>query len=313
MQYYFAPLEGITDGIYRRLHHEHFGGVSKYFIPFISPTTQLSFTNRELKSVSRQLDAHFNCVPQVLTKDADSFVRTSMMLAELGYTEVNLNLGCPSGTVTGKGKGSAMLKEPEHLKAFFDEIFASCPISVSVKTRIGFEDASKWEELCAVFSSYPFSEVIIHPRTRREFYKGEVHRDAFERFYRAEPTKAVFNGDLFCPDDISGIAADFPESRAVMLGRGLVAAPYLAGGSFDRTKVKRFHDALFEAYMNDRPVNAVLGHMSEIMFYMSACFEGSKKCLKAMQKSRKAQDYMDAANAMFETCAPLEQPYYSPV
>lgn len=311
MDYYFAPLEGITDEIYRSVHHEYFGGISKYFIPFISPTNQSTFNNRELRNVARSSASGFTCIPQVLTKDADAFVRTCKMLEDMGYNEVNLNLGCPSGTVTGKGKGSAMLRDPDSLRLFFDDVFASVTVKVSVKTRIGFDDTSKWAELTDLLTAYPFCEVIIHPRTRKEFYKGAVHTDAYADFYNKNTGLPVFNGDLFTPNDIHEIMERFPETHAVMLGRGLVAAPFMAEGSFNLKKVKDFHDALLKAYSDERPVNAVLGHMSEIMLYMSMCFEGSKKCLKEMQKSRRLDDYTNAVNRMFETCPVKAEPYFS--
>ena len=135
---YFAPLEGVTDTVYRQVHHTHFTGPVKYFIPFISPTQNLVLTPRERKNVDPQANAGLHAVRQVLTKNAAHFLWAANLLHDLGYEEVNLNAGCPSGTVTAKGKGAGLLQRPQELAWFLDEIFAHAPVRVSIKTRIGF-------------------------------------------------------------------------------------------------------------------------------------------------------------------------------
>ena len=174
---YFAPLEGVTDTVYRQVHHAHFTGPVKYFIPFISPTQNLVLTQRERRNVEPQANAGLNAVPQVLTKNADHFIWAANLLHDLGYEEVNLNAGCPSGTVTAKGKGAGLLQRPQELAWFLDEVFARTPVRVSVKTRIGFSSPDEFDALLDLYNRYPIRELIIHPRTREEYYKGAVHRD----------------------------------------------------------------------------------------------------------------------------------------
>lgn len=316
MRLYFAPMEGITDEIYRCIHNRFFPGIDKYYIPFISPTASMGLTNREKRSIARKNEP-FVSVPQVLTKNAENFIATARLLSEIGYEEVNLNMGCPSGTVTAKGKGSALLKNPDELRLFFDAVFqAGLEIDVSVKTRIGYESKEEWPSILNVLSDYPFSEIIIHTRTRNELYKGEVHNDALKLCKDAEAA-IIANGDIFSPVAASELINDYPFVSGLMLGRGIIANPCLAGEitgkeKTEKQKLRAFHDELLKAYLNDRPVNAALGHMSEIMFYMSNLFEGSKKYLKQMQKSRKATDYSTAAEAMFELCPLREEPYFLP-
>ena len=316
MRLYFAPMEGITDEIYRGLHHKHFPGIEKYYIPFISPTTSMGLTNREKRSIALK-SRDFICVPQVLTKSAENFVSTARILADIGYDEVNLNMGCPSGTVTGKGKGSALLRDTDALKAFFDTVFSEKDlIHVSVKTRIGFADTSEWEKIWSVLSAYPFCEITIHTRTRNELYKGAVHNEALKLTEKSQ-APIIANGDLFAPDDTESLMSNYSFISGAMLGRGIIANPMLHqiirnNAKTEKEKLRAFHDELLKAYVDDRPVNAALGHMSEIMFYMSNLFEGSKKYLKQMQKSRKTADYIAAADAMFETCPLREEPYYLP-
>lgn len=316
MKIYFAPMEGITDEIYRSLHHKHFPGIDKYFIPFISPTSGMGLTNREKRSIALRNEG-FVSVPQVLTKSAENFIASARILADIGYEEVNLNLGCPSGTVTGKGKGSAMLRDTDALKAFFDEVFSQNDLpEISVKTRIGYTEVSEWEKIWAVLSAYPFCEVIIHTRTRNELYKGMVHHEALRLCVNAR-FPIIANGDLFSPESEKDIEEVHPFLSGIMIGRGAVANPMLACEmkeilKSDKKRPQAFHDELLKAYLDDRPVNAALGHMCEIMFYQSNLFEGSKKFLKQMQKSRTAADYSAAADAMFDSCPLREEPYYCP-
>ena len=316
MRLYFAPMEGITDEIYHCLHHKHFPGIDKYYIPFISPTASMGLTNREKRSIALK-SRDFICVPQVLTKNAENFVATARILADIGYDEVNLNMGCPSGTVTGKGKGSALLRDTDALKVFFDTVFSEKDlIHVSVKTRIGFAETSEWEKIWGVLSAYPFCEITIHTRTRNELYKGAVHNEALKLTDKSQ-VPIIANGDLFTPDDTKNLMSDYPFIGGAMLGRGIIANPMLHqiirnDAKAEKEKLRAFHDELLKAYVDDRPVNAALGHMSEIMFYMSNLFEGSKKYLKQMQKSRRTADYIAAADAMFETCPLREEPFYFP-
>ena len=136
MRYYFAPMEGITDSIFRRAHHRHFGGVDRYFMPFLSPTIHRALTHKEDRELPMADSEDFAAVPQVLTKVADDFLWAAQVCADRGYDEVNLNIGCPSGTVVSKGKGSGMLRDLAALDAFLEEIFTKSPLPISVKTRL---------------------------------------------------------------------------------------------------------------------------------------------------------------------------------
>ena len=152
MNYYFAPMEGITDRIYRRLHQEYFPGVDRYYTPFFSPTVHRSLTPKERKELAPE--PGLNVIPQILTRNAEDFLWLTERCAEFGYEEVNLNLGCPSGTVTAKGKGSGMLQDPDALDSFLYEIYKRAALPVSIKTRIGFRDPEEfpgyWRFLTAI-------------------------------------------------------------------------------------------------------------------------------------------------------------------
>ena len=314
---YFAPLEGVTDAVYRRVHHAHFAGIDKYFIPFISPTQNLILTPRERSNVSPEANAGMYAVPQVLTKRADHFLWAEEQLAAMGYEEININLGCPSGTVTAKGKGAGMLEHPVDLELFLDEVFARTKARISLKTRIGFSSPDEFEHLLEIFARYPAHELIIHPRTRQEYYKGRVHRDVYAYAEEVSALPLVYNGDLFTPDDCCSFAAEHPKTTALMLGRGLLANPALAqtvsgGAPLTRGALKSFHDDLYLAYHEAYPKSVVLGRMREVAKNIACCFENADKPLKAARKAASLPAYEDAVARLFEQYELCEHPQFIP-
>ena len=250
-------------------------------------------------------NAGMPAVPQILTNNAAYFEAVAVMLRDMGYTELNLNLGCPSGTVTAKGKGSGLLREPDRLKALLDGIFSHPVLPVSVKTRIGYEQAEEWPRLLEIYRQYPFSEMIVHPRTRQEFYQGTPHREACGILKQPY----IYNGDLFTAGQIADARASLPQLSGVMLGRGLVANPALArealgGERLCREELRAFHDALLdEALQGGLPPVYALARMKEIWYYMIWLFPDSAKLCKALNKSRDLLAYRDAVSALFAQAA----------
>ena len=318
MRIYFAPLEGVTDAVYRRVHRACFGGVEKYFMPFVSPTPAMSFTLRVRRDFSPDQNAGMPAVPQILAKDAPCFLQLASAFGEMGYPEVNLNLGCPSGTVTGKGKGAAMLRDLDALRRFLDQIYAHPPLPISIKTRIGYDDPDKWPALLAVYQDYPVHELIVHPRTRQEAYGGKPHRDAYALGLKEGRFPWVYNGNLFTAADCRALLEAYPGTAALMLGRGLAANPALAqeacgGPVLTREALCQFHDRLYAAYLKDRSETAVVGRMHLIMHYLSYCFENPQKPRRAIRKATTAAEYADAVGNLFSECALKETPAFDPV
>ncbi len=303
MRYYFAPLEGLTDSIYRRLHHRYFGGLDRYYTPFLSPTAHRSLTTREQRELPQADAAGFPVVPQVLTKSAEDFVWLAEVCRDLGYGEINLNLGCPSGTVTAKGKGAGMLRELDSLDRFLDSIFSRSPLFISIKTRIGYEKPEEWEDLLALYNCYPIAELIVHPRVRKDFYNGQVNMDAFRYCFRESKTPVCYNGSLCTRQDIANIKAAFPRLQAIMLGRGLIADPglFVPGGT-DAATLEAFHDALLEEYIRafGGERNAMF-RMKENWRHWLCKFEDSQKLGKALRKTTDVNEYKQIAHQIFHT------------
>ncbi len=299
----FAPMEGLTDTIYRRVHHRHFSGVGKYYVPFVSPTQHHVFTPKELRAIGPEHNAGIPTVPQILAKDAEHFLWAAGEMAAMGYDEVNLNIGCPSGTVTAKGKGSGILRDLYALDTLLNAVCARSPVAVSVKTRIGFDSPDEWPEILEVLSEYPLKEIIIHPRTRQGFYKvGTLHPETF-RMAAEKGLPLVYNGDLFTAADCAALQAEYP-GIPMMLGRGMVCNPALAqevcgGPVLDKSAFRSFHDALWDAYRQERPLDQAHSRMRELMIYMSCCFADADKAAKNVRKSN-PKTYEEAVNRLFE-------------
>lgn len=303
MRYYFAPLEGITDSIYRRLHHKYFPGITRYYTPFFSPTVHRSLTPREARELPPAQTLSFSVVPQLLTKNADDFLWMARQCRDLGYKEVNLNLGCPSGTVTAKGKGSGMLMDLDTLDSFLYDIFTSAPLDISVKTRIGFNAKEEFPAILEVLNRYPIKELTVHPRIRNQFYKGSVDMDVFRYATSHSAAPVCFNGNLNALQDIDKFKQDFPQIDAVMLGRGLIADPgMLSPGGTDRAALKAFYDSLLEEYLDafGGSRNAMF-RLKENWRYLICKFDGADKLYKHLRKTTDLAEYICVTKEIFET------------
>lgn len=315
MRICLAPLEGATDAIYRRIHHACFHGVTTYYIPFISPTQNLVFSGRDLNAIGPQHNAGVPVVPQLLTKEGSHFCWAATQLADMGYTEVNLNAGCPSGTVTSKFKGSGLLRDLDLLARLLDEVFAHSPLPVSVKTRIGFDNPDEWADILDLYNQYPIKELIVHPRTRTQQYGGEVNMDAF--FFAVQNAKMplMYNGDLFTAEDCHQLMARFPTVSGLMLGRGILANPALpqqvnGGEPLNREALLHFHNALLDAYTQRYQESIAVGRMREVMNRVASCFEEPAKPLKTIRKAKTLADYQAGANEFFSNHAMVENPHF---
>ena len=301
-----APMEGLTGYVFRRVHAECFGALDRYYTPFVAPPhVGNGFSGRMRKEVVPALNEGLNVVPQLLTKNADEFVWAAHILAERGYREVNLNLGCPSGTVVAKGRGSGFLGHPDELKAFLQDICDRSPLPVSVKTRLGVESDDEYARLLDMYCALPLAELIVHPRVRRDFYKGTPRRSLYGETLDRAPFKVAYNGDIFGLDDLDSLLGEYPLTRHVMIGRGILANPALArmakgGPAATASELRRFHDRLFEAYEAEVGGNAV-GRMKEWWFYAEHAFVDALAVRRAVRKVRKVDEYHAAVDKVFAT------------
>ena len=303
MNYYFAPMEGLTDSIYRREHHRFFGGVDRYYMPFFSPTIHRALTSREIRELPKAESEVFTAVPQVLTKDPGDFLWAAEVIRDLGYGEINLNIGCPSGTVVAKGKGSGMLRDLDELARFFDSVFSDSPLPISVKTRIGLENPEEFVDILELYNQYPMQELIIHPRVRKQFYDGEVHREWFAYAVEHSRNPLCFNGDIRTSSEIDALQAQYPGLNAVMIGRGLVADPGMLSGGTDIAVLEAFLNALMDSYETEfASCRNALFRMKENWAHLHDRFEGSDRLWKKMRKTTDAAEFRRLSAELLHTC-----------
>lgn len=302
MRYYFAPMEGLTDSVFRRVHHEFFPGLDAYYMPFISPTMHRCFTAREKRELPEADSVPFRAVPQIMTKVPEDFLWAAEQCAQRGYDEVNLNLGCPSGTVVAKGKGSGMLADPDGLDRFLNRIFSEVEIPVSVKTRIGMESGEEFPRLMEIYNRYPIKELTIHPRVRKQFYKGNVERDVFRWAAGVSKNPLCYNGDLRRVEDVKALEEEFPDVKAVMIGRGLIGNPGMFCQNVTAEKLMAYHDRLLESYIEEfGGARNAMFRMKENWYYMIQMFEGSEKLWKKLRKTTDVEEYKTITRQIFQT------------
>ena len=302
MRYYFAPMEGLTDSIYRRLHHKYFPGVDRYYMPFLSPTIHRTLTHKEDRELPMADSVPFTAVPQVLTKVPEDFLWAAQVCRDRGYDEVNLNIGCPSGTVVSKGKGSGMLRDAAALDRFFDQIFSASPLPITVKTRLGLENPEEFPALLEVFNRYPIQELTIHPRVRKQFYDGSVHMEMFGFAVENSKNPLCYNGDILTLSQAEALHAQYPQVGAVMIGRGLVADPGMLSGGTDVRALEGFMNELMAVYEVEfgGSRNAIV-RLKENWGFLHSRFEGSEKLWKRLRKTTDAAEFKAITAEIFHT------------
>ena len=357
MKLYFAPMEGITGYVFRNAYAACYGGIDTYFTPFLSNPV---LNHIELGDVLPEHNERLRVIPQILTNRADTFVTIANTLKDFGYAEVNLNLGCPSGTVVAKGRGAGALREPKELDRLLDRIFSDSPLPVSVKTRIGIHSENEWEDILEVYRKYPITELIIHPRVQKQFYKGEVCMEAYREAYVAygfdkptasqneasrtsdegsmqfnetipiegsvqfgEPMPSLcYNGDIRTITDADLIMTEYPQTSALMLGRGLLWDPELAERIVHRTKtpedsfdtagstdsppaspdlprLRHFLDLLYEGYLEemDREGPALM-KLKELWSYLKVYAGLSDAAMRPLWKTKTLAEYRDVVRML---------------
>lgn len=319
MKLYFAPMEGITSYIFRNAHQKYFGGIDKYFTPFIAPNQAHCFSAREKRDILPEHNEGIIVIPQILTNKAEHFIKTARELKSMGYEEVNLNLGCPSGTVTAKKRGAGFLSELEELDYFFDQIFTHLDMKISVKTRLGVNDPEEFETLLEIYNDYPLEELIIHPRIQKDFYKGLPRDDWYQLAVQESKNPLCYNGNIFSVQQYQQWKQKFPDTKMLMLGRGAIANPSLPLtiqnmdkdgfiGRLDIDTFRSFHQEICDGYLQwQNGEKNVLFKMKELWFYFGSIYPDANKLLKRIKKAQKLKNYYAAVDNLLQTYTPEDE------
>lgn len=283
MELYFAPMEGITGYIFRNVYNEYFGeNVDKYFTPFITPCEKRAVAGRELNDVLPKNNEGIKLVPQVITANASDFNMVKERLREDGYTEVNLNLGCPSRTVTSKGRGSGALVDLNKLDELLDGIFADGDTQISIKTRIGAVEPDEFHKIMDIYVKYPIKELTIHPRVMNEMYKGKPHVDIFLEAINRCNFSVCYNGDICSADDYQRIidANESSNLHAVMIGRGALMYPNIFNEIKSHIEGSNITDAMTERVNGEK----MLKMMIQLRKNYSEIFSGQRPVLYKLKE-----------------------------
>lgn len=307
MQYSLAPMEGLTGYVFRRAHSRFYPGLERYYTPFLSPVNGRALTTRDRNEVLPAHNEGIPLVPQLLTRSMDDLLWGAKLLRDMGYEEINLNLGCPSPTVTAKGKGAGFLREPKAIGELLDRFFsADTGLRLSVKTRLGIDDPEDFVRLLEVYNRFPLSELIVHPRVQADLYRRPTRPEYVCRALLESRAPVCYNGDLFCREDVDTLPGRFPGLSRAMLGRGLLACPFLLSGAPDAGRLRAFHDALLEGYSlqlsGDRNI---LFRLKELWFYLRFSFVSPDRAFKRIKKASTLRDYVAAVDELFAAC-PLD-------
>jgi len=298
MKRYLAPMRGLTEFIYRNAFSRYFKGIDIAVSPFITAVSG-KISNKHLKDVLPQNNqADLPLIPQLLSKDPQGFICTAQKLFELGYEEINWNLGCPYAMVANKMRGSGLLPYPEKINAFLEIVLSQIPNRLSIKMRLGRFHTDEILSIIPGLNAYPLSELIIHPRTGIQMYDGTPNLEQFEKCLFLSRHPIIYNGDIRSLSDYQLICERFPSIDGIMLGRGLLRNPFLGEMierphlEIDWIRLKNFHDDLYHQYryILSGPGH-VLGKMKEHWKYLSQLFVDSHRILKKIQRSVSFSQY----------------------
>lgn len=308
MNYYAAPMEGLTDRIWRQVHQKWFGAADapmRYYAPFLSPPENRVLIPKKMAELAPEANAGTVVIPQLLARDGELAAWMIGEMRKLGYTEVNLNFGCPSGTVTAKGKGAGMLRDPARLDAFLDAVFSAVEGPVSVKTRIGVQKPEEFAALLDIYNRYPICELTIHPRVMKQLYRGQADRAAFAAALPECRMPVCYNGDVTTPEALHALEAEFPQLSGIMVGRGLIADPALfrrarGGAPASREELRGYCDDLYHGYTEAfGAASCAVSRMKAHWFYLIHRFEGADPLEKPLRKAREGWEYETVVNQIF--------------
>ena len=309
---YLAPIRGITDCLFRSLFQHHFGGFDQAVAPFINPQPRSPFDPRQLRDLQPEENRTLAVVPQFLHSEPEGLLSLAHRLHDIGYTHINWNLGCPAPMVTRKRRGSGLLPYPETILSLLDQILPRLPLQLSIKTRLGLNHKDELATLLPRLNDYPLQEIIIHTRLGKQLYKGSTDPESFSHCLELSRHTLVYNGDITDINTFFALQKQFPTLQRWMIGRGVLADPFLAAtikgeefSALQRTRMLlAFHQELYEGYSKSLAgPSHLLGRMKQIWFYLAASFPGQQKIWKKIKKAATEEHYLAAVDMAFHSAS----------
>ena len=295
---YCAPLQGFTDFVWRNAHAEVFGNVDIYYTPFMRMVNH-SIPNRYIADVNPENNVA-RIRPQILATNPEDAALMVKQLRDMGYTEIDINLGCPHPPIAGKKKGSGMLAHPAMCEEIFVALSKIEEVRYSIKMRLGYDSFHQWQDILPLMDIISPMEIVVHPRMGKQMYRGEVNTDEFSMLYEACHYPIIYNGDITSISQIELLQHRYPQLSGVMVGRALLAKPYLFCNFVDGADLERFHGILYSQYQK-----YLLGGEHQILTKMKGLWEyflpdADKKLRKAIKKCNSIARYEQIVAQIFK-------------
>ena len=301
-----APIQGYTDFRFRNIYQKRFLGIDAFYTPWIMLSDSKELKKSHIRDVAAENNKLGNIIPQILSNKSDDIIYLAQYLFDLGYEEINWNLGCPYPMVTKRGMGSALLQQHEKVVSILEQITPKIQNRLSIKMRLGLNESDEIFKLLPLLDDFPLSELIIHARTAKQMYKGFVITDKFEQCLHLSKHRIVYNGDILNIDDFNFYKNKFPNINKWMIGRGILINPFLPEmiknqtGKYPENYKEiflKFHDELLQSYSDHLSGEKhLLIKMTSFWEYFSKSFKDSHKCYKRIKKARSINDYISAVN-----------------
>ena len=303
-----SPLQGFTDYRFRNAFQKYFGGIDTFYAPYIRLNGKFVIKPAYQRDLQLKNNDTLTVIPQIMTCSADEFLFVVKYVQELGYKELNWNLGCPYPMVTNRGMGSGLIKDPEKIDHILDRVHSETDITVSMKMRMGYEDSTEILDVFPVLEKYPIKNVAIHARIGKQLYKGGVDLESFQKCLDTSKQKIYYNGDITSVQGYRDMTERFPQIDHWMIGRGLISDPFLptmikentTEYPEDRMEVfGKFHDTLYAEFESalSGPKH-ILMKMHSYWEYFGASFEENQKLIKKIKKAKSIRAYDEAVRSL---------------
>ena len=306
-----SPLQGFTDFRFRNALNKYFGGIDTYYSPYIRLNGKLVIKPSYERDLLPENNIGLEVIPQIITNDADEFLFVSKYVKDLGYKELNWNLGCPYPMVTKSGMGSGLICNPEKINHILDKVHSESDIIVSMKMRLGYDTTEEILDVLPILDTYPIKNIAIHARIGKQLYKGGVHLDAFQKCIDNTKHKLYYNGDIKSVAKFREIPERFPTIDHWMIGRGLISDPFLPSMirqntlEYPKNKMElfsAFHDTLYGIYSESLSGSThLLLKMYHLWEYFAVTFSNPHKVLKKIKKAQSIRNYELAVAEIFKS------------
>jgi tRNA-dihydrouridine synthase len=305
-----SPLQGFTDFRFRNAQNKLFGGIDTFYSPYIRLNGKLVIKPSYQRDLQLDNNLDLEVIPQVITNDAEEFLFVAKYVLELGYKELNWNLGCPYPMVTKSGMGSGLISNTEKINHILERAHNETDILVSMKMRLGYESPQEILDVLPILDKYPLKNIAIHARLGKQLYKGGVDLDGFQKCIDQAKHTLYYNGDITSVEGFREMQERFPSISHWMIGRGLIADPFLPTmikndtTEYPANKIElfsAFHDTLYAIYSESLSGSThILLKMYHLWEYFSTTFSNPHKVLKKIKKAQSIRNYEAAVAEIFK-------------